>query len=116
MKIDNSCYLEQEWWLPHHSNMQLIASDIETTGLYNMLVEQGSDAKLHNMGLIDIKSGKPKLFHAKHKVAMQKLLDKENVVHLMHNGVTYDKEALAFLGYDKSKMRIIDTLAISWYL
>lgn len=116
MKIDNSKYLEQEWWLPHHSVMQLLASDIETTGLLHMMKEQGSKASLHNMGLIDIKSGKTKLFHAKHKVAMQKLLNKDNVVHLMHNGVTFDKEALALLGYDVSKMRIIDTLAISWYL
>ena len=116
MKIDNSRYLEQEWWLPHYSVMQLLASDIETTGLLTHLKEQGNKASLHNMGLIDISTGKQKLFHAKHKVAMQKLLDKDNVVHLMHNGVTYDKEALKLLGYDTSKMRVIDTLAISWYL
>lgn len=116
MKIDNSKYLEQEWWLPNYSNMQLIASDIETTGLYHMMVEQGDKAKLHNMGLIDTTTGKSKIFHAKDKVAMQALLNKDNVVHLMHNGVTFDKEALALLGYNVSKMRVIDTLAISWYL
>lgn len=116
MKIDNSRYLEQEWWLPHHSEMQLVASDIETTGLLQMMIEQGDDARLHNMGLIDIKSGKHKLFHAKHKVAMGKFLNKDNVVHLMHRGLLFDKPALELLGYNTSKMRIIDTLAISWYL
>lgn len=116
MKIDNSKYLGTEWFLPHYSKMQLIASDIETTGLLQMLKDQGDRAKLHNFGMIDIKSGKSKLFHAEDKEAMQKFLYKENVVHLMHNGVTYDKEALTVLGYDTSKMRVIDTLAISWYL
>lgn len=116
MKIDNSKYLETEWHLPHYKDMQLVASDIETTGLYDMMVEQGEDARLHNLGMFDIKTGKYKVFHAKHKVAMQKFLYKENVVHLMHNGMTFDKEALTLLGYDTSKMRIIDTLAISWYL
>ena len=38
MKIDNSNYLKQEWWLPHYTKMQLIASDIETTGLYQMVI------------------------------------------------------------------------------
>ena len=116
MKIDNSKYLETEWHLPHYSIMQLVASDIETTGLYHMLVEQGKNAKLHNFGLIDIRTGKYKVFHAKHKVAMNKFLNKENVVHLMHNGTTFDRPALELLGYDVKNMRVIDTLAISWYL
>lgn len=109
-------YTEQEWWLPHYTKMQLVASDIETTGLYQHMVEQGDKAKLHNMGLIDIKTGHAKLFEAKHAVAMNSFLQKPNVVHLMHRGVLFDKEALALLKYDVSKMRIIDTLAISWYL
>ena len=116
MIIDNENYLKYEWWLPHHSKMQLVASDIETTGLLHMMKKQGDSAKLHNMGLIDIKSGRKKLYHAPNKEGMQKFLDKDNVVHLMHNGATFDKPALELLGYDVSKMRIIDTLAISWYL
>ena len=34
----------------------------------------------------------------------------------MHRGLLFDKPALELLGYDTGKMRIIDTLAISWYL
>jgi DNA polymerase I-like protein with 3'-5' exonuclease and polymerase domains len=90
------------------------ASDIETTGLLEQMAKQ-ENPKLHNFCSIDVDTEEVKLIEGSDRRAVQAWLD-EGHTHLMHNGKTFDGEALKLLGYDISKMVIIDTLALSWYL
>lgn len=103
------------------------AADIETTGLLQDLIDQGPEAKLHNFGLKDM-HGKERLYtqgwNALKEAAcqdirplseLQEFLDTGPVL-IMHNGMCYDGEALIFFGYDISKVRILDTMYLAWYL
>ena len=90
------------------------ASDIETTGLLAQMKLQ-ENPKLHNFCSIDMDTDEVVLIEGSDRVAVQAWLD-EGHTHYMHNGVTFDGEALKFLGYDISKIKIVDTLALSWYL
>lgn len=90
------------------------AADIETTGLLDMMREQ-EHPKLHNLGFISINESVAKLYEGSQKKDIQAFLD-EGPTLIMHNGKLFDKEALDFLGYNTSKVKIIDTLILSWYL
>lgn len=98
------------------------ASDLESTGLVWDLVQQGDDAKLHNFCSIEIKDKKfenIQLIHPhsnKTRKELQAWLDDPENVFIIHNAYTYDLHALEFFGFDTSKMKVIDTLPLSWYL
>lgn len=94
--------------------MKIYMADIETTGLTHHLIEQGNNAKLHNLCVHNIENNKTFLFENGDS-DIQKFLDRE-IVLVMHNGICYDKNALKILGYDVSKIHFVDTLALSWYL
>lgn len=103
------------------------AADIESTGLLHMLEEQDRP-RLHNVGLKRISDGKEVCYtHGANAMApiphlefrpierLQEFFD-TNPTLVMHNGVTYDGEALAFFGYYLKDVRIVDTLYLAWYL
>jgi len=99
--------------------------DLESTGLLEDLRTQ-EEPKLWNFG---IKRGKEEiLFSRDYEKLTQKAckdvrpleelqawLDEGNTL-VMHNGMNYDGEALAFFGLDISNNYIVDTLFLSWYL
>lgn len=89
-------------------------SDIETTGLLEQMALQ-EHPRLHNLGYIDQATGKEVCIEWTDRKAIQAFLDTGPTM-VMHNGYCFDKEALTFLGFDTSKIRIIDTLWTSWYL
>lgn len=109
--------------------MRKWAADIESTGLLHMMKLQ-ENPHLHNMGLKCLETGRRVLFSNKLdeiKVANTGItvygLEQLNGFlkqghHLyMHNGMTFDQEALIMLGYDGIKdCKITDTLYLSWYL
>jgi len=95
--------------------LKIYCSDIETSGLTHHLIEQGVDAKLHNLCVFDIESKERKLFHGDQKDSILSFLDDE-IIMVMHNGICYDKNALKILGYNVDKVHFVDTLALSWYL
>lgn len=105
----------------------LYSADIETTGLLDQLKEQGGRAKLHNFGAKRA-DGSELLFTNVYNAVtvkdceqvypltdLQAFLDTGPIL-VMHNGITYDGPALEMLGYDISKVRILDTLYLAWYL
>ena len=92
----------------------MFASDIETTGLLDQMAKQ-PNPRLHNMGAIEVASKTEKLMEWTERTRIQEFLDSGPTL-IMHNGLCFDKEALTFLGYDVSKVEVIDTLFISWYL
>ncbi len=94
--------------------MGIYASDIEASGLLEQLKKQ-PNPKLHNLCSIDVASSEMKLFKGTDKEAIQAWLD-EGHTFIMHYGSLYDAPALEFFGFDLSKTRIIDSVALSWYL
>ncbi len=93
---------------------RMSASDIETTGLLEQMAKQ-EHPRLHNMGAIDALTKVENCMEWTERSRIQAFLDTAPTL-IMHNGLCFDKEALAFLGYDVSKVTIIDTMFISWYL
>ncbi len=118
--------------------MTVSASDIETTGLianmqkqrkdYEAGVEGSFPPRLHNMGFKHMHNGHEICFSNGFNVLKEAICEdmrpleelqgylNEGHTLLMHNGITFDMEALKFLGYDVSKIKLVDTLAISWFL
>ena len=97
---------------------KIYAADVEATGLLHHLVEQGDNAKLHNLCVIDIEDCNMSMFHTdteQQRKDIQTLLDQPTIF-IMHNGICYDKNALKHFGYDVSNAIFVDTLALSWYL
>lgn len=94
--------------------MGIYASDIESTGLLHMMMKQ-ENPKLHNLCSIDMHSSEMMLFEGHQRKEIQAWLD-EGHTFVMHYGSLFDFEALKFLGYDTSKTKLIDSLALSWYL
>lgn len=94
--------------------MGVYAADIETTGLLEQMQKQESP-KLHNLCAIDIDSPHTILFEGHQKSYLQDFLNQSHTL-IMHNGALFDGEALELLGFEKRKTKIIDTLALSWYL
>lgn len=97
----------------------VFAADLESTGLLHHLEEQGDNARLHNFGLLSTKSDSYAILHPmenKDREKLQKVLDREDTVLIIHNGICYDLEALKFFKFDTSKVKVIDTLYLSWYL
>lgn len=92
----------------------MFASDIEATGLLEDMKRQ-ENPHLHNIGYIDVKTGEEVCIEWTDRARIQAFLDTGPTL-IMHNGYTFDFEALTFLGYDVSKCTCIDTLYISWYL
>lgn len=90
------------------------AADIETTGLLKQMMKQEAP-RLHNFGFIDMTSKEEVVMEWTERKRIQDWLDTGPTL-VMHNGATFDFEALRFLGYDVSKCTLIDTLWISWYL
>ena len=92
--------------------------DLESTGLLHHLVEQGDEAKLHNICAMELGSNKMYLLHTdtqKQRDSIQRFLDRD-IVLVCHNGINYDIHALENFDYDVSKVTVVDTLALSWYL
>lgn len=94
---------------------KIYASDIETSGLTHHLIEQGDEAKLHNLCAYNIENQETYLFNGTQRDTIEKFLDRE-IIMIMHNGICYDKNALKILGYNVDKVHFVDTLALSWYL
>lgn len=98
------------------------ASDLESTGLLEDLRIQGATARLHNFCAIEIKDKDfedIQLFHPnkrKSREELQEFISAPENIFIMHNGLTYDMLALQFFGLDTSKMKIVDTLPMSFYL
>lgn len=92
----------------------MYASDIETTGLLEQMRKQAAP-RLHNIGYIDVLTREETVIEWTQRKSIQDFLDTGPTL-IMHNGATFDFEALKFLGYDVSKCTLIDTLFISWYL
>lgn len=95
-----------------YANMKY--GDIETTGLLEQMKLQ-ENPRLHNLGYIDAVTDKEVCIEWTDRKAIQDFLDSGPTI-AMHNGVLFDKEALKFLGFDVSKVTVIDTLYTSWYL
>ncbi|CAH1193362.1 DNA polymerase A [Psychrobacter phage D'Alembert] len=92
--------------------------DLESSGLLHHLVEQKESAKLHNVCAMELHSDKMYLLHSdtqKQRDSIQRFLDRD-IVLVCHNGISYDINALKHFGYDVSKVTVVDTLALSWYL
>lgn len=94
--------------------MGIYASDLESSGLLDQMILQ-DNPKLHNFCSIGINSDDVVLFEGKQRKDIQAWLD-EGHTFVVHNCKTYDEPALQFLGYDTSKSKWIDSLALSWYL
>lgn len=94
---------------------KIYASDIESSGLTHHLIEQGDEAKLHNLCAYNIENKETYLFDGNQRDTIEKFLDRE-IIMIMHNGICYDKNALKILGYNVDKVHFVDTLALSWYL
>lgn len=93
---------------------RMYSADIETTGLLKQMRLQKAP-RLHNIGFIDVLTKERTVIEWTDRARIQAFLDTGPTL-VMHNGTTFDKVALEFLGYDVSKVKIIDTLYISWYL
>lgn len=94
--------------------MGIFASDLESTGLLQMMMKQ-ENPKLHNFCSIDAESDRIVLFEGHQRKEIQAWLD-EGHTHVIHYGSLFDVEALRLLGYDTSKVNLIDSLPLSWYL
>jgi DNA polymerase III epsilon subunit-like protein len=92
----------------------IYAADIETTGLLEQMQKQ-ANPKLHNFCAIDIDTPHTILFEGHQRSDLQEFLSQGHTL-VMHNGKLFDMEALKLLGYDVSRVNLIDTLALSWYL
>lgn len=88
-------------------------ADIETTGLLSMLKEQGDEAKLHCLVAKNDDTNVIRKLKSKEKIDA---FLSEDRLFAIHNGIGYDEPALRMLGFNFPKLRIIDTLALSWYL
>lgn len=99
--------------------LKFFGADLESTGLLHHLVEQGDKARLHNFAMKSTASGKHMILHPMEEAQRQKLqsiLDRDDVVMVIHNGIGYDLEALKFFGFDVSKVKVLDTLMLAWYV
>lgn len=90
------------------------AADIESTGLLEQMKLQVFP-RLHNFGYIDALTKDVTVMEWTNRSKIQAFLDSGPTL-VMHNGATFDMEALRFLGYNVDKVTLIDTLFISWYL
>lgn len=101
------------------NKLKFFAGDLESSGLLHHLREQGSEAKLHNFALMSTVSDKHMILHPMEdsdRAKLQAILDRDDVVLVIHNGICYDLEALKFFGFDVSKVKIVDTLYLAWYV
>lgn len=94
--------------------MGIFAADIETTGLLHQMMKQ-ANPRLHNFCAISIDSDDIILFEHTDREGIQDFLNQGHTL-VMHYGKLFDFEALQFLGFDVSKSKLIDSLALSWYL
>lgn len=102
------------------ADKKIFIADIETTGLLQDLIDQGNEAKLHNLAVKNVLNPNEeiKVFHANTEEArneLQSFLDNEMYL-FMHNGIMYDSVALEILGFDVSKITFVDSYALSLYL
>lgn len=103
--------------------LNFFGADIESTGLLRDMEEQGDSARLHVFGFKKINGGtinpavqyEGQVLHYTQREELQAFLDTSPTL-AIHNGITFDQPALELLGYDTSKVTIIDTLYLSWYL
>ena len=65
---------------------KIYASDIETSGLTHHLIEQGDEAKLHNLCAYNIENQETYLFDGTQRDTIEKFLDRE-IIMIMHNGI-----------------------------
>lgn len=101
------------------NKLKFFASDLESTGLLHHLRAQGDEARLHNFALMSTATDRHMILHPmveEHRDKLQAILSREDTVLVMHNGICYDLEALKFFGFDVSKVKILDTLYLAWYI
>lgn len=99
--------------------LKFFASDLESSGLLHHLREQGASARLHNFAMLSTRTDKHMILHPMEdtdRAKLQAILDRDDVVLVIHNGLCYDLEALKFFGFDVSNVKIVDTLYLAWYL
>jgi DNA polymerase I-like protein with 3'-5' exonuclease and polymerase domains len=118
--------------------MTVSAADIEATGLIHHMEAQRASyeagvagsfpPRIHNMGFKHIHNGAEICFSTGYAVLKEKICDDMRPIEqlqayldeghtlIMHNGVTFDGEALKLLGFNVDKIKIVDSLAISWFL
>lgn len=102
--------------------LRFFASDVEASGLLWDMVKQGDKKRMHNFCSIEIRDSNFKdvfLNHphsSKSKKELQEWISSPENVFIIHNAYTYDLDALEMFGFDTSKMKVIDTLPLSWYL
>lgn len=94
--------------------MGIYASDIESTGLLHQMMKQ-ENPRLHNLCSIDMHSDEMVLIEGHEREKIQDWLNQGHTF-VMHYGALFDFEALKLLGYDVSKTKLIDSVALSWYL
>lgn len=94
--------------------MGIFAADIESTGLLEQMKKQ-KNPRLHNFCALSVDSEDMFLFEHTDKNGIQDFLNQGHTL-IMHYGKLFDFEALDFLGFDVSKSKLIDSLALSWYL
>jgi len=94
--------------------MGIYAADIETTGLLHQMKKQ-ANPRLHNFCAIPIEGDEIVLFEHTNPQGIQDFLDEGHTL-VMHYGKLFDFEALQFLGFDTSNSKLIDSVALSWYL
>lgn len=102
--------------------LRFFASDLEATGLLWDMVKQGDEKQMHNFCSIEIKDKKfedIRLHYPRDEKSFGELkewLENPENVFIIHNAYTYDLHALELFGIDTSKIKVIDTLPLSWYL
>lgn len=101
------------------TKLKFYAADLESTGLLHDLIAQGKEARIHNFAFMSTSADKHMILHPmeeSHRKKLQDILLRDDVVLVMHNGICYDLEALKIFGFDVSKVKIADTLYMSWIL
>lgn len=101
------------------TKLKFYAADLESTGLLHDLVAQGKEARIHNFAFMSTSADKHMILHPMeeaHRKKLQDILLRDDIVLVMHNGICYDLEALKIFGFDVSKVKIADTIFMSWVL
>ena len=95
---------------------ELFFCDLECSGLLSDMKKQNKP-RLHNFCSIqDTPSGMDISVYCRGgKSGLQTFLNSSPTL-IIHNGILFDGEALSFFKYDVSKVNIVDTLLLSWYL
>jgi hypothetical protein len=79
------------------------------------MMQAQPNPRLHNLCCIDVNSSDIVLLEGHQREEIQAWLNQGHTF-IMHYGSLFDFEALKLLGYDTSKTKLIDSVALSWAL